>query len=1071
MKKVLVFCVAVFLSVVSVYAESGSGLIKASGVKGGLVVCVGADDLEFVAGLHADEKYLVHCLDVDQKKVDAARKYIQTRGLYGKVSVDTWDEERLPYADNLVNLLIISNIQQGISNDEVMRILAPRGVVMIRKNSQHSTSNIQHPSKEDKNSEISALGVQCEDKGDYLVFTKPVPPEIDDWTHFGHSAEGNMVSEDTVVGPPRHAQWVVEPMFQRHHAMTPGTTALVSSQGRIFYIQDEAPMGFAGVPDQWNLIARDAFNGKLLWKRKMTEWGDRVWSWFEGTHGARGNHPSHINKRLVAGKDRVFITLGYNAPVSALDPATGKTLMEYKETLYADEMVYRDNVLYVSVNDRSQKSLPGKGFSSEPTSENVSQKTIMAIEPVEGRILWKAGPYIGVGGKSGRMSSMKPTLLIASEKGVFFADQDNVVALDLKTGQERFEVPLRPLSGRTSFIYHKGMLFAANSKNACYAMDAETGETVWKRDKVGQMAWEPRPELFGIGDLLWISEYPKVMSMIGLNYLTGEEVKRMSLEKVMDVGHHSRCYPNKCTVNYYISGRRGTEFTNFKTGESTLAPWARGECGYGVMPANGLFYKVPDPCGCYLEGKLLGFYALASAEQTQVESSKERVARKKERLEKGPAFGKIPQSEFRNPKSEWPQFRHDAMRSGSVKTSIPDKLKKSWEVALKSKITPPVIAGGRVVVSAVDEHTIYAFDESNGKKLWTYTAGGRVDSPPSLYRGMVIFGSADGRVYCLRAEDGELVWRFRAAPYDRNILAYDQVESVWPLHGSLFMAGGVVYCNAGRSSFLDGGVYLYALDAVSGKVLGKNIAYEVLEEYGGMNHFPRDKGGASNILTTDGMKIYSRYRALDFGVPLKWDDDDYKYNRKEKLTVSSSFFDQFMFHRMTWSLGRNIIGNIIAFDEHSSCSAFMFKRPGNNNRKVYVPRGGDVSMIPDIRYIPEETIKFRADIEEGGFLLKMQGSESEWETKTFPVLPLSMVLAEKKVAIAGFMDEIDPADPWGGIEGRKGGVLWILSRADGKKLFEYSLETVPVWNGMAAANEKTFISLKNGTLICIDQGK
>ena len=30
----------------------------------------------------------------------------------------------------------------------------------------------------------------------------------------------------------------------------------------------------------------------------------------------------------------------------------------------------------------------------------------------------------------------------------------------------------------------------------------------------------------------------------------------------------------------------------------------------------------------------------------------------------------------------------------------------------------------------------------------------------------VLFGSADGCVYCLRASDGAIVWRFRAAPRD-----------------------------------------------------------------------------------------------------------------------------------------------------------------------------------------------------------------------------------------------------------------------------------------------------------------
>ena len=52
---------------------------------------------------------------------------------------------------------------------------------------------------------------------------------------------------------------------------------------------------------------------------------------------------------------------------------------------------------------------------------------------------------------------------------------------------------------------------------------------------------------------------------------------------------------------------------------------------------------------------------------------------------------------------------------------------------------------------------------------------------------------------------------------------------------------------------------------------------------------------------------------------------------------------------------------------------------------------------------------------------------------------------------------------------RKGSVLWVLSKEDGKKLAEYKLETLPVWNGVAAADGKIFISLKNGTPLCLGE--
>ena len=54
-------------------------------------------------------------------------------------------------------------------------------------------------------------------------------------------------------------------------------TALVSAQGRVFYIMDEGPAHSILLPSQWSLIARDAFNGVLLWKRGIREWLTQLW--------------------------------------------------------------------------------------------------------------------------------------------------------------------------------------------------------------------------------------------------------------------------------------------------------------------------------------------------------------------------------------------------------------------------------------------------------------------------------------------------------------------------------------------------------------------------------------------------------------------------------------------------------------------------------------------------------------------------------------------------------------------------------------------------------------------------
>ena len=61
-----------------------------------------------------------------------------------------------------------------------------------------------------------------------------------------------------------------------------------------------------------------------------------------------------------------------------------------------------------------------------------------------------------------------------------------------------------------------------------------------------------------------------------------------------------------------------------------------------------------------------------------------------------------------------------------------------------------------------------------GVSIYEGQVPGRIDSPPTVYEGKVLFGSRDGCVYCLRASDGKLVWRFRAVAEGGRVLLFPQ---------------------------------------------------------------------------------------------------------------------------------------------------------------------------------------------------------------------------------------------------------------------------------------------------------
>jgi hypothetical protein len=138
---------------------------------------------------------------------------------------------------------------------------------------------------------------------------------------------------------------------------------------------------------------------------------------------------------------------------------------------------------------------------------------------------------------------------------------------------------------------------------------------------------------------------------------------------------------------------------------------------------------------------------------------------------------------------------------------------------VRGTLTPPVAAGGMIFVAVPDLHRVAALDATSGKVIWTYTAGGRLDGPPTISEGLCLFGAHDGWVYAVRAADGLLAWRLRVAPREGRIMAYGQMESPWPVVSSVLVGGGQGFVAAGRHPTSDGGVRVLAFRVSSGEIV------------------------------------------------------------------------------------------------------------------------------------------------------------------------------------------------------------------------------------------------------------
>ena len=1107
-------------------------ILEATGGKGGLIVHLGCGDGRLTTALCANDGYLVHGLDGDDKNVGLARSHVQSRGLCGKVTIDRLGEMQLPYVDNLVNLVVVSGLGVQDSGEEIARVLAPGGVALVKGSLGNTETR-------------NLISDTLPGLAGWSKFTKPRPDTIDEWTHYLHDATGNAVAHDMVVGPPQHVQWISGPWHARQHDHLASVSAVVSAEGRMFYIVDEGPIAAVALPAKWSLVASDAFNGIELWKRPVPSWETHLRRFRSG--------PTELARRLVVAGDRVYVTLGYDAAISALDAATGQTIKTYDETKGAEEIVCDEGVLFVVVGTpQTLVAASGEGTKGPWAITDRGVKRLMAVEADTGRVLWAKDDADAAG-------IFSLTLAVGGDR-VFYQNAENVFCLDKKSGRELWRHahptdPKRPGWSSPTFVAYEDVVLCADriaetkepptdaARNGrefwtfyrggpgkLVALSAENGRELWNCECAE--SFHAPADVFVADGLVWVGQnharwlggelnwlktdedWYKEEPTLGRDPRTGEVRRRLMAGDAFTPTHHHRCYRNKATDRFMLLGRTGVEFIDLKAGDPLRHNWIRGTCQYGIMPCNGLLYATPHSCACYIQSKLNGFWALAG--ESRVEGpelrAEEEASNAGDRLQRGPAYGDIqhPASSIQHPDA-WPTYRHDPARSGSTKSNVPVDLKRAWQTDLGGKLSSVVVADGKLFVAQVDAHTVHALDAESGERLWSYMAGGRVDSPPTICtfavppsggsdgagrtsnqkppkggatNSLCLFGSADGCVYCLRAADGELVWRFRARPVDRRIVAFGRVESVWPVPGSVLVQDDVAYFAAGRSSYLDGGMHLYRLNVRTGEELSESRLYDIDPVSGGQ---PEERiegletpGTLPDIPSSDGKFVFLRDAVFD-GQGVRQEQT------VRHLYCPMGFLDGTWWHRTYWMYGTHFYsgaggwpraarefpsGRILVFDDETIY--------GFGRRPEYY------RWTTSNEYHLFATAKNPQPAKQPKPQGRKRRSGRKWQStwsQTIPLHARAMVLADRTVFVAGPPDETDEASPqtfmlrspladglgeralaaW---EGKNGALLWAVSTADGKKLSGFQLESPPVWDGMAAAAGRLYVATTDGKVLC-----
>jgi len=198
--------------------------------------------------------------------------------------------------------------------------------------------------------------------------------------------------------------------------------------------------------------------------------------------------------------------------------------------------------------------------------------------------------------------------------------------------------------------------------------------------------------------------------------------------------------------------------------------------------------------------------------------------------------------------ADWPTYLHDASRVGATMEAIQTPLLPAWTFA--SPTAPQMawagedgrvieghelfnrirfddvfhvaISQGRVFFGSSVDGRVMCRELASGKEVWSIFTNAPVRLAPMIADGKVYVGSDDGYAYCLDAATGKVVWKLRAGPHDERILARGRMISRWPVRTGVLVDNGIAYFGAGV--FPHEKVYLYAVEAATGKVIWKNDA-------------------------------------------------------------------------------------------------------------------------------------------------------------------------------------------------------------------------------------------------------
>ena len=449
----------------------------------------------------------------------------------------------------------------------------------------------------------------------------------------------------------------------------------------------------------------------------------------------------------------------------------------------------------------------------------------------------------------------------------------------------------------------------------------------------------------------------------------------------------------------------------------------------------------------------------------------------------------------------WTTYRQNNARSGVTDRGLTVPLSLQWTIqpthAPKPAWPEPgeemarthfdnvfhvTSAKGKAFFGSSVDNKVYAVNTKTGKTEWTFFTEGPVRFVPTIHKNRVYVGSDDGYVYCLKTDNGKLVWKYRAGPSAEKVLGNGRMISLWPVRTSVLVDKGIVYFGAGVFPYE--GIYICALDINNGNIVWKNDtigdrAHELA--FGGISpqsylvasenilYVPSGrampaafdiKSGEFLYYCLPGGKVGGTWALLDedklitgvdkSGTPAKVVYDNQTGKKVDDIHAWFPGIDIVVTPDFSYALSEN---EIFALDRN------QFQDVMTKMDTVKAQRRKLNGMLSDVNKRLQETAETGGELEKQREDLsakiselaqeetRLRGSVKKWH---YPIKNMnSLILAGDKLFVGG--DESVVA----------------LAAQDGNKLWDSSIDGKAY--GLAAANGNLFVSTDNGNIYCFNE--